>query len=187
MNIIARGTELFNITDRKYRAEIHDQLSLSDLSFSPVYKVFIENYFVGRGKFKKFEYFDNRFNKKRDFLIRAYRPQELYLLIYELFSIKEIIDVMSNKNIDFNLIDLHKTIPIGECDGSRLLLVGIDSDNLDKIFIEDESSESGKKLLAQNIFDFVSEIEIFYEEKIKGFKPELFYKNIKEDFWRIKE
>jgi len=187
MDVIARGTELFNITDSKYRAETHAQLSLSDLSLSPVYKVFIENYFVGRGKFKKFEYLDNRFNRKRDFLTRAYRPHDLYLLIYELFSIKEIIDVMNNKNIDFDLVDLHKTIPIGECDGSRLLLVGIDPENLDKIFIEDEFSKSGKKLLAQNIFDFVSEIEIFYEDNIKGFKPELFYKNITEDFWRIKE
>ena len=187
MNSIARGTELFNVVSKKYRTELETEINNINLNLSPIYKVFIENYIIGRGKFKLFKYFDNRFNRKRDFLIRAYRPHDLYLLIYELFSIKEIIDVMNNKNIDYELIDLNKTIPIGECDGSRLLFVGIDSDNLDKIFIEDESSETGKKLLAQNIFDFVSEIEIFYEDSIKGFKPELFYKNITEDFWRIKE
>jgi len=189
MNSIARGTELFNIADKKYRAELLIELSNANIIIPTIYKVFIETYFIGRGKFKQFEYFDNRFNKKRNFLNKAYRPLDEDILVYEFLSLKEITRIMTNenKNFDFDGIDFKKTIPIGECDDSRLLFLGVDSENLDEILIEDRHSDYKMSPIAKNIFDFITDIELFYEDTIQGFSPEIFYKNITEDFWRIKE
>jgi hypothetical protein len=189
MNNFAKGTELLNISDKNYRTEISKQISDFKYNLPTTYKVFIENYIIGRGKFKEFKYLDNRFGEKRDFLDRAYRPRDKYILVYELLSITEIIHIINNKNgnFDFDGIDFNKTIPIGECDGQKLLFVGIDSQNLDEIFIEDEFSENKMKRLNKNIFEFVSDIELFYEDSINGFSSELYYRNIIEDFWRIKE
>ena len=189
MNNFAKGTELLNIADQKYRNEIFEEIRNFKYNLSSIYKVFIENYIVGRDKFKQFKYLDNRYSEKLDFLDRAYRPQDEYILIYELLSISEIIHIINNKNgnFDFNGIDLNKTIPIGECDGQRLLFIGTDSSNLDEVFIEDEFSENKMKPIAKNIFHFVSDIELFYDDTISGFSSNLFYKNITEDFWRIKE
>ena len=189
MNNFAKGTELFNITDQKYRTEISEDISNLNFNLPTIYKVFIENYFIGRGKFKQFHCLDTRFDDKIEFLDRAYRPNDEYILVYELLSIKEIINIMDNRNnnFDFDGIDFQKTIPIGECDGQRLLFIGIESQILDEIFIEDVSSENKMSLLAKNIFDFISDIELFYEDNINGLSSELFYKNITENFWRIKK
>ncbi|MGR7814564.1 hypothetical protein [Lacinutrix undariae] len=189
MNNFAKGTELLNISDKKYRTEITKKISDFKYNLPTIYKVFIENYIIGRGKFKEFKYLDNRFDKKKDFLDRAYRPHDKYILVYELLSITEIIPIIINKNgnFDFDGIDFNKTIPIGECDGQKLLFVGIDAQNLDEIFIEDEFSENKMKPIAKNIFQFVSDIELFYDDTISGFSSNLFYKNITENFWRIKE
>ncbi|WP_055437550.1 hypothetical protein [Lacinutrix algicola] len=185
----AKGTELLNLTDQEYRIEISKEIKGLEFNLPTIYKVFIENYIVGRSKFKEFKYLDKRYNEKLDFLDMSFRPKKDDIAVYALLSLKEIIRIMNNEsgNFDFDEIDFNKVIPIGECHGQRLLFVGIDSQNLDRIFIEDLLSENKMSKLSENIFDFVSDIELFYEDSINGFSSELYYKRLTENFWRIKE
>lgn len=83
----------------------------------------------------------------------------------------------------------NKYVAIGESFDQCILLLGVTSDNSDKIFLEQAYSDPRIKEINSNIFDFLYDFEILPKESDlpSGTKISDLYKNWGEDFWRIRE
>lgn len=174
-----RGLQLFKIREDEY-------FNTEGIELPPIYKCFIRNFVVNKNSLKKFDYLDPRFNSQVEMLERKYIPDEGRLVIYNFLSIDEGLNVMKrsfDKDDEINKMDF---LPIAECATDQYLLLGLGDSNKDLIVLEDRFSNERFITKAENIIDFVNGIEMVFKEEINGIPVNKFYRNLVEDFWRVK-
>ena len=160
----------------KFSDEIPD-LSKLEIEFNmkipPVYKSFISNFKGIRGD-----------------IIKLNAEAELQTLTYYVY-IKDGIDTLFEgfmkigdslkwrKNSD-SWIE-NNVMPIGQHSHGGCILVGVNSDNSDKIYYE---HDSGVEPIESNIYSFLRNLEFVL---VDNYKLETIFKNWGDEFWRIKE
>ncbi|TVZ53370.1 hypothetical protein [Dokdonia sp. Hel_I_53] len=157
-----------------------------NIDLPPIYKNFYENFLIGRSKLKKFEYLDPRMNIKTEMLEQLYTPDEGRLLIYNFLSLNEGLSVLKMAFDKDDEIHELKYIPIAECATDQYILLGTGQNNKDLIVLEDRFSKQRFTPKASNIIDFVNDIKMVHKDLINGIPANKFYRNLTEDFWRVK-
>jgi len=84
--------------------------------------------------------------------------------------------------------DIHKLkyIPIAECATEQYILLGTGQNNKDSIVLEDRFAKQRFTPKASNIIDFVNNIKMVHQDLINRIPASKFYRNLTEDFWRVK-
>lgn len=128
-------------------------------TYSPVYKSFYSTFEVGQGKLRIPGVYLEQINQVAGILEQKI-DCDTDFIIYDFLSNEESRIFIQNTYEENDDI-LKEYFPIAECDSNKALLLGISSANEDQIFIENSNLFSdGKryKLLANNIFEFISKI-----------------------------
>ncbi|MDF7822060.1 hypothetical protein P1X15_30875 [Runella sp. MFBS21] len=168
----------------------------NSLSLPPIYKAFLNTYYIGsEGLIEGEKVFDNSFKRANGFGNLTYESTP-NVILYNFIDISQVSFLMeymfekTDKILEMNLI------PIAECFGQEILMVGCGEDNRDKIFLETnkpidyEGEEPRLIFLSENIFEFLR--GLVWEVNIDKFPKNLkdtsqLYRNWGEDFWRVRE
>ncbi|AWH74572.1 hypothetical protein DCS32_10515 [Dokdonia sp. Dokd-P16] len=157
-----------------------------NIDLPPIYKSFYENFLISRSTLRKFEYLDPRMNIKTEMLEQLYTPDEGRLLIYNFLSLNEgqsVLKMVFDKDDEIHKLNY---IPIAECATDQFILLGIGQHNKDSIVLEDRFAKQRFTPKASNIIDFVNDIKMVHQDLINGIPASKFYRNLTEDFWRVK-
>jgi hypothetical protein len=162
----------------------------------PIYKAFLNTYYIGsEGLIEGEKVFNTFFNSINGFGSFVYEPAP-NVIVYnfiDIFQVSFLRNYMLDKSDKILEMSL---IPIAECFGQELLMVGYGEENQDKIFwernkpLDYEGEEPRLILLCENIFEFLR--GLVWEPNIDRFPRNLkhtsqLYRNWGEDFWRVRE
>jgi len=153
----------------------------------PVYRAFIT---VFKPYFKNVEYYDEMSDLKKGFLTDVYSSieKESYTIDDDELSLEsfmEVSDSFKYESFENYRKDLG-LIPIAFHGHGGGLMVGINEENSDKIYLIKDSTEF--KFMANNIFELIQKMDVVIANfDDPSFDATKLYKNWGEDFWRVKE
>ena len=156
-----------------------------DLLLPPILKLFFQLYEGGNYAEKMtFEYLLESSKHKRSFctIIPATNTN---FLIYEFMPLHEIRSNMEKVYPIDHMIWNEKLIPIAETSGQGYILISLQKETRDEVYI-DFPGEDEIKFLANNIFELLMKIKVeFLDKKIIDGKIENLYKRWGEKYWRL--
>jgi hypothetical protein len=185
-----------NDTDLRLNQIIHFE-KMSKIALPKILRIFYLMYQVNDlQKFKKgaptdfkFLVYDDQRNYTNgmtlfisDYKESGYDPSHYY----EFDSIKDVIQNFFNDDFEKYQNDF---IVIGETSWHFPLMIGMNSENCDKVYVYDLDKDK-LVFLAENIFEYLMNIKLDFSNNFNlpiGKTVNDLYKNWNEDFWRLKE
>jgi hypothetical protein len=174
------------------KARIYDGYSIvesfkkeSGIQLPPIFRVFVETFDFGKDKlfFEKLK----RDDGFRDLETYDFIGDE-YVALYHFFSLQDSLKIMNEVYSDEDEVNALKYFLIGEGGFSYYYLVGLEGEMQDKILLDTFVGEPRFRVIAENIFEFLSRIKIEEMEEDSlirlGLKFSDLYKKWGEDFWR---
>lgn len=193
MKEILKGLEMFKSNLDFDTTDIHLFENYYNIEIPPLYKIFIQQFKVGRGMIKKVELLHPGSNKLLDIAQLVFKGKfSEYIGLYDLYNIHESVEAMKYSFDKKDEIRSMNYAIIGECIDNNSLLVGTGKDNLDNIFLENTNlffDNNRIVFVSPNIFEFVINLALTEREYI-GYGLDNYstlYKNWNEEFWRVHE
>lgn len=172
--------------------QLRDNINVSDLekkynfNLSPLYKIFVETFYLGEEHIYREKFYSEKFNDYFDCSTYIFMPNKDVGFIhfvdiekaFEIYSFGGLSDLDYQKNF----------FPVGVSDGNGLYLGTVGND-IDKIFFDDTDG-TPPKVIANNIFEFLRGIEVReLDEKflVGNAKYSQLYKRWRENFWRFRK
>jgi hypothetical protein len=166
----------------------------NNIFLPPVFKLFLNTYELSStGLIEGENVWNSSYNGKWALGTFSYIPFK-NLILYNFIEIFEISNIMSNMFDKSDEIWDMQVIPIAECFGQELLMLGIGKENQDRIYLEtnkpfDSDIKNRLMPICNNIFEFFQNLQWEIDE---GMFPlglnstSQLYRNWGEDFWRVR-
>ncbi len=152
------------------------------------FKSFINFFQIGKNLFRNELYFVERYNKYADCTFVSF-PNELDFELSEFLDISSIFE-HHKSHIGYGTEDYeNKLIKISTINKGGAIFVGNGITNIDEIYVNLWDNDPCHYKIASDIFDFIEKCELkYYKESdlIDNLEYNQFYKNWKDEFWRIR-
>lgn len=180
------GFDLFTARNEDSQIDIASLEAQNNFTLPPLYKLFIEIFMTGEKYVRREQYFEPGYKDLFDCKSYNFYFEGENIGFSHFIEIEKSFQIYSSGSLSDRDYQ-NRYFPIGSADGSGLCL-GTLSQDADKIFW-DRSDGNPPKLVAQNIFKFVSEIKIAPVQKDSlygNIELSQLYKNWGDKFWRVR-
>lgn len=158
----------------------------NNCSLPPVYRSFVT---VFKPYFGNITFLNSETNEVHDFVAHIYSNLEKseYTIDDDELALEEFIDAheLFSNSTSKNYVENHGVLPISHHGYAASLVVGVNEQNQDLIYLMTDSTEL--KLLANNIFELLTKIHIVtVNYDFPDLDTSKFYRDFGEDFWRVR-
>lgn len=179
---------LLNLNDKSKQEELGGLEEAYSLYLPNKFKSFCNYFNIGKDLFRKEYYFLERYNKLSECSYISF-PNDLNFELSEFLDLSSIFEHYKLRIGYGNEDYANNLIKIATINKGGALLIGFDSSNFDKIFVNLWDNDPCHHEIASDIFDFILKCEYrIYNESdlIDDSKYIDFYKKWNEEFWRIR-
>ncbi|WP_299715188.1 SMI1/KNR4 family protein [uncultured Tenacibaculum sp.] len=172
---------------REKKVEVFEFENTHNIKLPPIYKSFITNF---KPYFDFSTCLDESDGTHKDFMTHIYSSieKEKYNIDDDELSFESFIDLedLMKYESQKQYVNNFSLIPISYHGHGGGLFVGLQKNNLDKIFYAIDSFEF--ELIADNIFELLSKFRLVtVDYDFKNLDTNKLYKNWHENFWRLKK
>ena len=157
-----------------------------DVVLPPIYKLFVQSFYLGEKKIFREQYYNNLYKDYFDCSSYIYTPNEdIGFICFN--SIEDSFNIWRSGGLgdmDYEL----GLFPVGG--GDLGISIGLKDELKDKIITSGlVGSKKYETVLCDNIFEFVRGIEVLdiNDDFLYGIKYSQLFKNWGDDFWRVRE
>lgn len=177
-----KGLNHFKIKQENPEESIAQFEIENDIIFPKLYRLFIKTY-EERINLPLADDPNYGLRSLYDFKVNSY-PDMVHLDFIEYKNSEEKFDAIFD---GIDAIDTNEMFLIGTTPLKEGLFVGLTDEFCDKIFLYNHTDEIQFKILANDIFEFVSHFESkLHNRNEKHFKTEILYKKWGDEFWQVK-
>ena len=185
------GLELLKIRALNETIDVSKFEEDNNLLLPNIYKVFQQTYYLGKDKtFFHEKYLNPSSDRLNGFMIQKFDSffTSKAIMLNSLYSIEETMEIMKMIFPKEDDVWQQGLLLIGENDLNESFFVGINNENIDKIYWERTDLSPRFIQIADNIFEFIRGISVVPNEPYLGkYKLSQLNKNWGEDFWRVRE